>query len=235
MKLILTALLFALLISCGPITQEVKMCQELGTSLDITPLLAIISDTNSTVVIGNQTWMNKNLQSACFTNGDTIPLIFDTCAWKESDKAARTYFFNEKLEGFENVYGTYYNAAAITDKRGICPKGWRVPSISDWNELKSFIQSQERTDSISLFLADNPDFWPHGMRLNNKYKFNALATGFRGVYGGFQDQNKYAFWWVFPDSIGEQLRVFELASHDLRTYTMNTGAKAGFCVRCIKE
>lgn len=236
MKILLYLSFAAALISCGPITQEVNGCvsnNRLGGQIKQQEEIEIKAD--SVVQIGEQFWLTSNLQTSLFSNGDFIPLILDTCLWTETKNPARTYYFNSKLEGFENVYGTYYNAAAMMDERGICPKGWRVPNLNDWLELKNYIVAQEQTDSISPFLAHLPAFWPDTMVVNNKYHFNAIATGFRGMYGGFQDQNEYAFWWIMPDSIGEQLKVFELASHDLKSYTMNTKPQAGFCIRCIRE
>ena len=36
-------------------------------------------------------------------------------------------------------FGKLYSWKAISDPRGICPKGFKVPSLSDWNKLFNYL------------------------------------------------------------------------------------------------
>ena len=96
-----------------------------------------------TVEIGNQVWFSNNLRATMYANGDPIPM-----AEMLEIPGRRRGFLGEPLpgliKGWKGGEGTrltsngyqLYNWHAIMDERGICPKGWRIPSDDDWAELE---------------------------------------------------------------------------------------------------
>ena len=80
-----------------------------------------------TVRVGNQEWMTELLRTTRYANGDPIQECPDDLYWiiaHEQQIGAWTRTGDDnKLIG--------YNTAAAEDKRGICPKGWRIPTNKD--------------------------------------------------------------------------------------------------------
>lgn len=104
-----------------------------GNTLDIN----IPKDLKLTSVkIGNQIWMRRNLNVTKFRNGDPIHEATNIYELKEDHPLCCSFeFFPENAR----KYGRLYNRAAITDERGLAPAGWRIPKISDWLKLSEFL------------------------------------------------------------------------------------------------
>ena len=103
-------------------------------------LAEILSDYPQHVIIEEydyfEVWMTVNLDVEKFKNGDLINEIESPDEWfakGELDQAAYCYYNNNKDNA--NKLGKMYNHAAVNDKRGLAPKGWRVTSSKDWSNL----------------------------------------------------------------------------------------------------
>lgn len=91
------------------------------------------------VKIGNQEWMVENLKTTRYRNGDIIESTNSfnkSFLFKSKPKFQWSYDGDEK---YVNVYGRLYTWHVATDSRGIAPKGWRVPSFSDWKNLETYL------------------------------------------------------------------------------------------------
>ncbi|OFY83885.1 MAG: hypothetical protein A3F72_07755 [Bacteroidetes bacterium RIFCSPLOWO2_12_FULL_35_15] len=109
------------------------------TTLAIPPTTVADTDGNvyNTLVIGNQVWLDKNLNVVRYANGDSISLWTDP------------YDFNtittEKYMNAGNsptnaaTYGRLYNFYAASDTRKITPAGWHVPSQEEWDFLGKYL------------------------------------------------------------------------------------------------
>jgi uncharacterized protein (TIGR02145 family) len=76
------------------------------------------------VKIGKQVWMYENLNVDKFRNGDPIPEVKTREEWLkagENKQPAWCYFENDPANG--KKIGKIYNFYAVTDSRGISPKG----------------------------------------------------------------------------------------------------------------
>ena len=85
-----------------------------------------------TMQIGTQEWMCENLRTDKYLNGDAIPMaqngysnnnVYDAWVWPEANQSN------------EAQYGKMYNQLVVDDSRGVCPSGWRVPTLSEWQVL----------------------------------------------------------------------------------------------------
>lgn len=85
-----------------------------------------------TVKIGDQVWMSENLRTSFYQNGDEIN--FHEGNMDNSTTPSYGYLYDDPLN-YGNRFGKLYNWKAISDPRGICPKGFKVPSLSDWTKL----------------------------------------------------------------------------------------------------
>ena len=116
------------------------------------PSVTYQGETYKTVVIGTQTWFQRNLNYAFESNNYAINSR-SKCgvegAWQLSDANTTTC----------NTYGRLYNwptamameevecniatcHGQIKSHQGICPDGWHIPSDADWEELIDYVESE---------------------------------------------------------------------------------------------
>jgi hypothetical protein len=91
------------------------------------------------VKIGNQTWMESNLNVKTFRNGDAIPEAPTERDWKKAQlqtHPAWGYYNDDPANG--DKYGLLYNIYALYDSRGLAPEGWDIPSEKDYKELINY-------------------------------------------------------------------------------------------------
>jgi uncharacterized protein (TIGR02145 family) len=91
----------------------------------------------NTVQIGTQCWFQNNLQTTKYSNGDSIPNVIGYSTWSNLNSGAWCDFNNDANSGI--TYGHLYNWYAATDCRGICPTGWYIASLNDWNKLINYL------------------------------------------------------------------------------------------------
>jgi hypothetical protein len=71
-----------------------------------------------TVQIGEQCWFAENLRAENYRNGDPVPSM------------------NASASGLLEINDVfYYQWEVVNDLRGICPSGWQVPSVLDYEGL----------------------------------------------------------------------------------------------------
>jgi uncharacterized protein (TIGR02145 family) len=195
-----------------------------------------IDNLYETVTIGEQVWMQYNLDVCHYRNGDPILHAQTKEEW-ESAGAQGTgvwcYYDNDPENG--KIYGKLYNWYAVNDERGIAPEGWKVPNDDNWVELTTLLG-----DAAGAKLSGSYDLWEEGDLRNHK-DFN--STGFAGLPGGYRfymgpssvgiritsswwTSSEYSqlfasFWYIFYDS--ENLDRYE----NFKRY--------GLAVRCIRE
>jgi uncharacterized protein (TIGR02145 family) len=158
---------------------------------DDLPNDTIKKDTFEIVKIGTQIWMSKNLEVTTFKNGDSIPQAKSEADWvyaKEYQKPVWCYYAFDENNG--RKYGKLYNWYAVSDSRGLAPKGYHVPSDAEWTTLEDFLGGQdeagEKLKSTTGWYADNGD---------NSSGFNGIPGGFCFVDGGFFSIGASGLWW----------------------------------------
>jgi len=100
-------------------------------------------ETYKTVIIGTQTWFQRNLNyavegSKCYGEGSQIYTPTEIQA--NCDKYGRLYSWATAMalpSKCDTALSTSYAECAIAtpNHRGICPSGWHIPSDADWNVL----------------------------------------------------------------------------------------------------
>jgi uncharacterized protein (TIGR02145 family) len=200
------------------------------------------------VEIGNQVWMAENLTVAKFRNGDLIPQVKTLEEFKRANGPAWCYYEFSESNGLK--FGKLYNWYAVNDPRGLAPIGWRIPSPSDFDEMKAF--SPENRSYLKD--AENPYFISSSNDMPNKIisdiksktgwdkngtnasGFNALPAGFLEYGGYFSGKGSSTYFWT-----SMCCTAFESSASALQLdkYTSNIpGNKSKNCcfsVRCIKE
>ncbi|MDB5279685.1 MAG: hypothetical protein JWR61_4640 [Ferruginibacter sp.] len=153
----------------------------------------------TSVVIGTQEWMTKNLDVTTYRNGDTIPQVTDTATWNNLKTGAWCYYNNDLAMG--ELYGKLYNWYAVTDGRGLAPLGWHIPRQShmysdEWSDLASYLgsptEAAAKMRSTTLWVIGSKD-------TTNWSGFTGLPGGQRNTDGSFSGMGNTATWWSAAD------------------------------------
>ncbi|MCX6320118.1 MAG: fibrobacter succinogenes major paralogous domain-containing protein [Bacteroidetes bacterium] len=190
------------------------------------------------VVIGKQTWMGENLNVSTFRNGDTIPEARTIEEWRaagKDKKPAWCYYNNDIANGA--LYGKLYNFYAITDARGLAPKGWKIPAANDWVQLSDFLGGQQ----VAGHTLKSTTSWYTTGNGTNASGFSGLASGSRTLAvinqnNGFGGLGRLCYWWSTTSRKGGDIMVYSLFWKNKKfTPIWDTFSSDGYAVRCIKE
>jgi len=190
-----------------------------------------------TVQIGNQCWIQSNLKTSRYRNGDSIPM---NLMGNLGSFATGSYYIynNDSLNNY--FFGKLYNHYAVTDSRGLCPTGWKVPSDTDWTVLSNNFGG-DTMSSASLRATDTlptPFGWASpNLGATNNSGFTALPGGHINMNGLSGQLNLWGFWWTSTTttSFNAWYRIMHHEFIHLYRYDQNIGRTACFSVRCIKE
>lgn len=182
------------------------------------------------VEIGSQCWFAENLRSEHYANGHKIPDHLRSSEWIAVNQGAQSVYKNKakKLA----TYGRLYNWYAVKDSRGLCPRGWHVPTDSEWIVLTdglggSLVAGNEMKSS----LYDSPS-WDG----TNDSGFAALPGGWRGSsYGYFNNGKDTGYWWSGSPDGRLDAWCWGLFSDDDDVGRSSFSQRAGFSVRCLRD
>ncbi len=167
--------------------------------------------TYSTVTIGNQIWMARNLN---YDNG-----IGYKCGYGE----------NRSNQGGSCArYGKLYTWDFA---KTACPRGWHLPDSSEWMTL---INNAGGVENAGIRLrARTNNKWDDS---TDNYNFSALPAGFYSSESKYYfDAGYYAYFWSSTEiDSTEAFRMMFYWSNDAAI--PSTGSKyLGYSVRCIKD
>jgi uncharacterized protein (TIGR02145 family) len=203
-----------------------------GTTFNMTD---IDQNLYHSIQIGSQTWMQENLRTLHFQNGDPIPAMPYSNDWINATTNACSYYDFDLDLG--KKYGFLYNYFVAVDSRNVCPQGWHVPSQAEWTTLVNFAGGESvaapklRISGISNW---NSLYYTES---DNSTGFTALGAGIRlntAEYWG-RDYNA-SFWttdtWSSDPKFVVNMRIFENQPNiDFPPQHKN----AGLSIRCLKN
>ena len=175
-------------------------------------------------------WMEKNLATTTFQNGDSIPYIRDINLWRETENSAYTFFNNDSLNA--ESFGLLYNWYAVSDPRGLCPKGWRVPNTKDWVELIDlFGGAEEAAKHLKSF-----EYWSlDGDSVIADSGFEALPGGNRRDDGVFNGIYLSATFWTIEEVENDEAVAYFMNYAHSKIGSNAGNKKNGLSCRCIKD
>jgi len=209
------------------------------------------------VVIGEQTWMKKNLRVTHYPDGRPIQEVGSD--WGELQAGSKAYCWPYNDSTYADPYGALYTWDAAMDGagsddfnpgevQGVCPDGWHLPSDQEWKEMEVFIgMTPAEADSVGFNRERGEGFggrlkevgYLHWRNPNsdatNYTGFSAVASGNRGPGGGFRSVGRYAIFWTSteyaPDNAWSRGLNFN-NSYINRSYDRKGD---GASVRCVKN
>lgn len=183
----------------------------------------------SSVVIGTQRWMDKNLNVCTYRNGDLIPQITDPTEWYSLTSGAWCYYELNSAKG--PVYGKLYNWYAVNDPRGLAPEGWHVPTKREWDTLVEYLGGQDIAGG-KMKQTGTEDWLSPNSNGDNSSGFTALPGGLRGRV--FDKIGESGSWWS-STVIDTYPRYCLLNYSNGSAFIYGNSKTMGFSVRCIKD
>lgn len=189
-----------------------------------------------TVEIGEQTWMAQNLNykttrsfyhSVCYENNESNCVKYGRLyTWATAMDSAGEYGSNGKGCGYGKECSPKYPT------RGICPEGWHLPTIKEWQYLRDAVGSTsagKKLKSTSGWLIDN------GLDL---FGFSALPVGadYISEYG---EKQKFANFWSatpYSDAVDPIAAKYVYLKYNQNEMSISQeGKKVGMSIRCLKD
>lgn len=215
------------------------------------PITDIDGNVYKTVKIGNQVWMQENLQVKHYNNGDEIPLVTLNEDQKWVNAKSGMYCKYEDNDNFGNYYGFLYNSYAVTDQRKIAPEGYNVASRKDWDKLNHYLGPDKfpyymLMEFVYIAWDYNKPYDPeYHLRFKNLSNFGGLPGGWRF----FDDENPNkattysklitkATWWNKSGQAAQEVsRIFEyrIYKRNQSLSIPNIRETTGLSIRCIKD
>ena len=196
----------------------------------------------ATVQIGEDCWFAENLRATAFLNGDSIPTGLSGPDWSgATSPAVAVYGDGDGLTGNccpgdgpdsddeaynLEVYGRLYNGWAKNDPRGLCPTGWHISDVSDWDDLVSHFGGYSLAGNAlkgqdALFVNWQPEDVEH---------FGALPAGYRDQAAGlYYYRGADAGFWTAQGS--QHRRIYGGA----QMLANNVSLQDGYSIRCVKD
>jgi len=184
------------------------------------------------VTIGNQVWMDENLNVAKFRNGDPIPQAKTAYGWEkagQNKQPAWCYYKNDPTNGAK--YGKLYNWYAVNDPRGLAPVGYHIPSDAEWTKLTDYLGGEEKAGDK----MKSKQGWAEYGNGTNSSGFSGLPGGFRSYNGTFGNVGKYGYWWSFTEYDADFAWFCNLNFYNGFVYRYPNYKEKGFSVRCLRD
>jgi uncharacterized protein (TIGR02145 family) len=183
------------------------------------------------VKIGNQNWMKFNLKVSKLNDGTNIPEIKPNDQWGQATTAGFSYYDNNNSN--DSIYGKLYNWYAVNTGK-VCPTGWRVPTLEDWEKLSVFLGG----DSISggkLKYLNNNNWSNPTTQATNSSGFTALPGGMRWYNGSFGSKTGMGNWWAQNEMTSNTAAHIILINYSDMFSKSENFKKAGMSIRCIEN
>ena len=232
----------------------------------------------ATVQIGHQCWMRDNLRTTTSPSTGTylVPAVNTgytytgkQARWYNNDSATYApmnygllYNWNAAMDTFNTAYGemsvnTDVNNEVLvgftSNRRGICPAGWHLPSDAEWFQLTDYVSNQSdyacgnNSDNIAKALAST-EGWSNGAycddscdvgynsSTNNALGFGAVPAGYYWSLG-FSGTSHGAFLWSSTESetLGSDAFTRRMLYYYPGMYWGTSDKSDGLSVRCVRD
>ena len=178
---------------------------------------------NCELIIYNKNWFSSDLATNSFSNGEQL-LVFEGEGEVEDFGAVTS----PAVWRAGPMTTSYYNAYAAQDSRNLCPSGFRVPSIGDWQAL---------IDITGVNALKHPVFGG-----TDDYGFSMIANG--GLYNtptepwqvyGLADTARFWTSTVYDTLTGISLKFSNVSdAYTIDSDVSDANKKFGFPIRCVE-
>lgn len=181
----------------------------------------------NTVLIADKCWMRENL------NVGTMILSNSESQGQTNNNIIEKFCY-KNIESNCSEYGGLYQwneamqYASIGGSQGICPSGWRVPRVIDYESLENLV-NDEAAKLIALGQTATA-YTP-----TNETGFSAIFAGFRlNSDANFYSLRYHTNFWSSTE-LGNNAYEMGLSSNNATVYFKNYNKKDGYSIRCVKN
>jgi uncharacterized protein (TIGR02145 family) len=212
------------------------------------PLTDIDGNTYKTVTIGTQCWMQENLKTTRYRNGDPIPTGLSAIDWSGTTSGAYAIYNNDNKNN--DTFGKLYNWYAVADSRHLCPTNWHEPSSAEWTILETYLTNNGYGfggggNDIAKSMAFTSG-WDESsvagsvgndQASNNRSGFSALPGGFLHYEGFFSYFGYIGFWWTSSEGESGSGNAWNryLQNSSSNLINIQYDKNKGLSVRCIRD
>ncbi|HQK71916.1 MAG TPA: FISUMP domain-containing protein [Bacteroidales bacterium] len=184
-----------------------------------------------TLIIGDQIWMAENLRTTKFADGTVIPEVKGKNAWKNRMKAAYCWYDNDT--SYRKVTGALYNWYTVMATNMLCPKGWHVPTRSEWDILLNSMGGYEKAGS-KLKERGTAHWQDPNRDATDESGFTALPGGVRNIGGLFSYYGIKGQWWTSDDTVKNLAWYQAMDFNNTAVNRFFTVKSEGMSIRCVK-
>jgi len=187
-----------------------------------------------TVVIDTQVWMAENLKVTHYRDGASIPNVTDSTEW--SNLTTGAYCNYDNYANNAAIYGRLYNWYAVNDIHNLAPKGWHVPSDTEWQTLRDYLGGDYVAGG--KMKESGTEHWniPNS-GATNESGFSALPGGCRSYNGDYYSMSYAAKFWSSTEYVIYDYIIYLLLEYsNSEVLCIGTNHRQfGFSVRCVKD
>lgn len=230
-KILFGFLIFTFFIGCNKNKVENKVSTiKVKTKINVEEI--------PSVLIGNNSWMIKNLNVDKLASGQKIIESKNIDDWVSNLSNLNPSYCYYKFDSINYAkYGKIYNF--IATKIDLAPKGWHIAKTSEWNSL-----IDDYNKSISSLME--PNSWEYNLKADNETGFSALSIGYfitdsaRGKNGKIIYSptfiNNATGWYCSTSDNNIEVAIMDENedSFIIRDFGFDYNS-CGFFVRCVKD
>ena len=201
------------------------------------------------IQIGSQTWMVDNLKTVRYSDvvnnilgkpkSDSIRTLFpaDSSILYREELTLDTlsYFWRYQGGTSKNDFGKLYTWYTVKN-RNVCPNGWHVPTVYDWEKLITFLGGSEIAGG--KLKSNDTTMWEiPSVGASNSSNFTAIGGGYRTEFATYIDQLKFGMYWSATEDpdFKDCGFAYALYAGSIKTYKVSKSKKAALSVRCISN
>ena len=185
--------------SSAPLTSSSSVNLSSSSSIISGPTISHGGEDYEIIAIGTQTWIKRNLNY-------------------EGGKCS--------TEDLGCSYGKLYNWETA---KTVCPEGWHLPTIADWEKLMNFLDPNSKPYEDGEMASSIA-----GKDLKASNGFNALFGGKGNSDGTFGSVGSCGYWWSATAEEGDFAYSWSFCK-DNAVYWYDSYKPSFLSVRCVKN
>ena len=185
--------------------------------------------TYKTVTIGSQTWMAQNLNYKAANS-----FCYESSA-ENCEKYGRLYLWSAAMDSVGawstngKDCGDLTSCSPTDPVRGVCPKGWHLPSNTEWETMLIAVGGVSTAGKV---LKSTSGWNGNG---TDDFGFSALSAGYRFVRGDYDLEGSKTYFWSSTEKDNNRAISMSLNGNDDNAFLNGNYKFLGFSVRCLKD